>query len=429
MTRPEAGTGRITLAQIAFRFCLLYFALYALLIAWVLFPLLGPLGRVFRPGLWTAALTDPITGWVGRTVFGVDAVLRLDSGAGDQAAAWVLAFCMLVAAAVATAVWSAVDRRAHPRLPAWVLLFARVLLGGQMLSFGFAKLIPTQMPAPALAQLLQPYGEFSPASVLWLQIGSSYPYEMALGAAEVAAGLLLFVPRTAVLGALASMTCMAQVLLTNLTFDIPEKLLALHLLALGTLVLAPHLRGLLDVFLRQRAWAATIPALFADRRRNRAAVWIQVALGLWIALGGGIDRWIVWHEQAGAARPKSELYGIWQVREFSLDGQPLPPLTTDENRWQRLVFDAPASATYQRMNGELVPARASFAAGGRLELATPQGTVLATLTSERTGKGRLLLHGTLRDRPVVITLEELDPNSFPLRSRGFHWVQDYPDFR
>lgn len=59
-----------------------------------------------------------------------------------------------------------------------------------MLGFGLAKLIPTQMPGPTPAQLLQPYGDLSPASVLWLQVGSSHPYEMALGAAEVAAELL-----------------------------------------------------------------------------------------------------------------------------------------------------------------------------------------------------------------------------------------------
>ncbi|MEV6561601.1 DoxX family protein [Nocardia sp. NPDC051756] len=424
-------------AQSAFRFCFVYLGLWCLLLTYIPFTLLGILGRWIRRYVspWDMSLTDPVTGWVGRTFFGVDAVQHDDSGAGDQAAVWVLLLCILVVAVVVTAVWTAFDRRtSHPRLLAWFTLFLRLCLGGTMLSFGFAKLIPTQMPGPTLAQLLQPYGDLSPASVLWLQIGSSYPYEMTLGAVEVVAGLLLFVPRTAVLGAVVSLASMAQVLLTNMTFDIPEKVLASHLLLISVFLLAPYLRQLVDVFVRQRDCAPlTQPALFTDSRRNRIAVWVQVALGIWVALGCGFDRWMVWEDQYGPARPKSELYGIWDVREFTLDGQLLPPLTTDENRWQRLVFDAPEAATYQRMNGELVPARADFFPNGQLELTTDETagrrTLFAMLSAERPTQDQLLLRGKLNDRPVTITLQRVDLNTFTLRSRGFHWVQDYPYFR
>jgi hypothetical protein len=447
---PAAGTvttaraGWHPLTQIVFRFCVVYFGLYCLLYTPIPFTLLGPLERSMRgltgPPWSVLSLTDPVTGWVGRTFFGVDVVLHKDSRAGDQAAVWVLVFCVLVVAVVAAAVWTALHRRtSYPRLFAWFTLFLRLCLGGQVLSFGIAKLIPTQMPAPALAQLLQPYGDLSPASVLWLQIGSSYPYEMALGTAEVVAGLLLFVPRTAVLGAALSLACMAQVFLMNMTFDIPEKLFALHLLLLCLVLLAPYLRRLANVLVLQRASEPlTQPSLFADDRRNRIALWVQVAIGIWVALGSGYDRWVVWQDQYGPGSPKSELYGIWDVRDFTLDGEPVPPLTTDENRWQRLVFDDPEEATYQRMNGELVPARADFLPNGQLELTTvkhtPGGNAgsqppFATLHAERPTPDRLLLRGELHDRPVAITLERVDPNSFTLRSRGFHWVQDYAYFR
>ncbi|MGW4097814.1 DoxX family protein [Mycobacterium sp. NPDC004974] len=423
----------------AFRFCVVYIGLYCVLTTYIPFELLGILGRSVRSGPWIVSLTDPVTGWVGRTFFGVDAVLHEDSGAGDQTAIWVLVFCILVAAVVATAVWTAVDRRtSHPRLLAWFTLLLRLCLGGQMLSFGFAKLIPTQMPGPTLAQMLQPYGSFSPMSVLWLQVGSSYPYEMALGAAEVLAGLLLFVPRTAVLGAALSLASMTQVLLMNMTFDVPEKLLSSHLLLISLVLLAPYLRRLVNVFVLQRGCEPLAQApLFTDNRKNRIAAWVQVTIGIWVAFGGGFDRWVVWQDQYGAASPKSELYGIWDVRDFTLDGQPVPPLTTDENRWQRIVFDDPGAATYQQMNGELVPVHADFLADGQLELTTltnttggkdGRGPPFATLSAEQPTPDRLLLHGNLRDRPVAINLERVDPNSLTLRSRGFHWVQDYAYF-
>nr|WP_221333774.1 DoxX family protein [Nocardia transvalensis] len=425
------------MTRFAFRFCLVYFGLYNLLLNFVPFTVVGLLGPWFRrySGWWITSHTDPVTGWVGRTVFGVDTALHQDSGAGDQTAAWVLMFCVLVVAVVSAAVWTVFDRRAaHPRLLAWFTLFLRISLGGTMIGFGFAKLIPTQMPAPGLAQLLEPYGDMSPASVLWLQVGSSYPYEMSLGAVEVVAGLLLFVPRTAVLGAALSLASTAEILLMNMSFDIPEKLLASHLLLISLILLAPYLRRLADVFVRQRACEPlTQPALFTDGRKNRIALWITVSLGLWIALVGASDRWRVWQEQYGPDSPKSELYGIWDVRDFTLDGQPRPPLTTDEIRWQRLVFDAPGQVTYQEMDGDLIPAVVNFLPNGTLELSTGESTgprtPLATLSHEQPTPNRLLLRGTLHNSPVVITLERVDLNSFTLRNRGFHWVQDYIYFR
>ncbi|MGW4634621.1 DoxX family protein [Nocardia sp. NPDC004415] len=420
--------------MVAFRFAVVYFGLYCLLTTYIPFALLGIAGRWIReyPGPWNIPFTDPLTGWVGRAFFGVDATLRTDSGAGDQTAVWVLVLCLLLVATVGTAVWTAVDARTSaPRLSAWFALFLRLCLGGQMIGFGFAKLIPTQMPAPSLAQLLQPYGELSPASVLWLQVGGSPAYQMTLGAVEVVAGLLLFVSRTAVLGAALALASTAQILLLNLTFDIPEKLLSAHLLVMSLILLAPYLRQLTDLFLRQRACGPLhAPALFADARRNRRAAWLVAALGLWVALGSGYDRWVVWQEQYSAASPRSELYGIWEVRAFVLDGAAVAPLTTDETRWQRLVFDRPGTATYQRMNGELITVRSGFLPDGHLELSAEAAPrPFATLTTDRPGADQLSLRGTLHDRPVEITLARIDPDSFTLRSRGFHWIQDYPYFR
>ncbi len=428
---PAPGWSPLT--RLAFRFCVVYCTLHCLLVTYLWFPLLGLLGRWIReyPGPWNTPFTDPVTGWVGRTVFGVEAVLRTDSGAGDQRAMWVLSFCLLVVAGVAALVWTALDRRAeYPRLWAWFTLMLRLCLGAMMLSFGFAKLFPTQMPLPSLAQLLQPYGDLSPASVLWLQVGSSPVYEMALGAVEVVAGLLLFVPRTAVLGAMLTGASMAQVLLLNMTFDIPEKLLAGHLLVFSLVLLAPYLRRLVGVFVLERACAPlSTPALFTAERKNRIAAWLQLALGLWVALGCGYDRAVVWQEQYSAHSPKSELYGIWDVVEFTRDGQPRPPLTTDESRWQRVVFDRPGTATYQRMNGELVPVSAEFRSSRHLELSTADARPFAVLAPEQPDADRLLLRGTLDGHEVVITLQRRDLDSFTLRNRGFHWVQDYPYFR
>lgn len=418
--------------KIAFRFCFLYFGLFCLLFAQITFAFLGIVGHWLpeRAVMWQMTVLGPAVSWVGRHVFGVEAVLHQDSGSGDQAAIWVLVFCLLVVAIVGAAVWSWLDRRRpdYARLSAWFLTFVRLCVAGQMLFYGFAKLVPTQMPAPPLAALLRPYGDFSPASVLWLQVGSSYPYEMTLGAVEVLAGLLLFLPRTGTLGALLAVASMVQVFLLNMSFDVPVKILSGHLLLMGLVLLAPQYRRLADFLMLQRTTEPAVqPELFADGRANTIAARVQVALGIWMVAGCVLTSWQSWSKYGGG-RVKPELYGIWTVSRFDVDGRTAPPLTTDQYRWQRVVFDLPEVITYQRMNGELVDALLK-ADGDNLTVSGPDGTALATLTASRPTPEQLQLTGELSGRDVTIWLDRLDLNQFTLRNRGFNWVQEYPYFR
>lgn len=432
------------MTRVAFRFCLLYFGLFCLWFAQITYAFAGILVLWLPPGavMWQMLLTDPISTWVGRTVFGVDVALRPGSGSGDQAAIWVSLACLVVISLLGTVLWSVLDRRRtqYRRLAAWFTVFLRLCLGGQMLFYGFAKLIPTQMPAPPLAALLQPFGEFSPMSVLWLQVGSSFPYEMALGSVEVLAGLLLFWPRTAFLGALLSLLSMGQVFLLNMSFDVPVKILSLHLLLISAVLVAPQLQKLLDILVLERhSDPIQAPALFAGQRANRIAAAAQVGLGLWMVVGLGVQGWQSWAEY-GAGRPKPELYGIWAVSEFRVDGRVLPPLTTDEFRWSHVVFDEPGVITFQQMDGTLRSAPAELTADHiavTTPLPPPDGktapvpdpAAFADLIFERPAPDRLELTGRLQGRPVNIELDAVDLSSFTLRNRGFHWVQEYPYFR
>ncbi|WP_416561981.1 hypothetical protein [Nocardia testacea] len=93
--------------------------------------------------------------------------------------------------------------------------------------------------------------------------------------------------------------------LSNSTFDIPEKLLSGHLLLISMILLAPHVTRLIDFFVRQRRCEPPRQSvLFADARKNRLALWLQVALGVWVVSGGGYDRWTVWQDQYSASSPQ-----------------------------------------------------------------------------------------------------------------------------
>ncbi|MFI6221806.1 DoxX family protein [Nocardia salmonicida] len=423
--------------RLAFRFSVAYLGLFCLWMAQVSFVFLGvfALWLPEEAVLWQMLALEPVSAWIGEHVFGVEAALTM-SGSGDQAAIWIQCGLVSIAAVLITVVWSVLDRRrrAYPRLLSWFLTALRLFVGGQMLFYGFAKLIPTQMPEPSLIALLTRVGDLTPMAMLWTQVGSSPAYEIALGTAEVLAGLLLFWPRTATLGAMLGVISMAQVFLLNLTFDVPVKMLSGHLLLMGLVLLAPQARRMTNFLVLERdSEPAVQPPLFRSERANRWATVVQVAVGLWITVGMIFAGMESWREYGGGA-PKPELYGIWEVSEFSIEAAPIPPLTTDPVRWQRLVIDV-GTAGYQRMDDTIVPVLATtdLAANTMTLAAAPTGpdrtpAPYATFTVDRPSADKLTLRGELDGRPATVTLDRLDFERFPLRSTGFRWVQNQPNF-
>lgn len=418
--------------RVALRFAVVYCVLFCVLIGQILFAFAGVVYDLLpdQAPIWPLLQSTPLLEWVGRTVFGAETVFRPDSGSGDQAAIWVLMFCLLVVSAVVALLWSVLDRRrtAYPRLSAWFLTGLRWCLAGQMLFYGIAKAIPTQMPPPPLSALLQPFGELSPMSVLWLQVGSSPVYEILLGTAELLGGLLLLVPRTATLGALLSLVSMAQVFVLNMTFDVPVKILSFHLMVFSLILLAPQLRRFLDFFVLARpADPAVQPPLFTGQRANRYAGIAQAVLGVWLVAGIVQIGWSSWDE-FGGGMPKPPLYGMWEVTEFRVDGQPVAPLLTDETRWRRVVVEMPGAVTLQAMDGRLVTVPATVDPAARTVTMPTAGpdSPPTVFTYDGPESGRLRFDGDLDGRAAVIEMRAVDPGEFRLNGPRFHWVQDYP---
>ncbi|WSV87093.1 DoxX family protein [Nocardia sp. NBC_01009] len=437
---PDAGVQHWNpFVRIIFRLCFVYFGLFCLVYPRIISEFLGLVGRLLPDStpFWLARLWRPLVEWTGQHVFSTDAAAHEDSISGDQTFLWVLLFCILVVAVVATVLWTVLDRRRpnYVVLSSWFLLFVRLCLAVEMLVYGLSKVIPNQMPSPALARLLEPYGDFSPMAVLWSQVGVSQPYEILLGTAELVGGLLLFLPRTTTVGALLSLVCTMQVFVLNMTYDVPAKILAFHLMLLCSMLLAPEARRLANVLVLDRpADRSTRRPLLRSARGNRIAVGLQAALGIWLLVSGAYSSLDAYRDH-GAGSKAPPLYGIWTVAEFSLDGQQVPALATDENRWQRVVFDR-QNATVQRMDGTLVPVIAIVDTSAHtiamVLLPTAPGTQptpLGAFTFDQPAPDRLAMAGQLNSRSVSIALQQVDLDTFPLRSRGFHWVQEYPYFR
>jgi hypothetical protein len=297
-----------------------------------------------------------------------------------------------------------------------------------MIGYGAIKIIPLQMPAPFFTRLIEPYGDSSPMGLLWTFIGASKSFEIFTGCAEMLGGVLLIFPRTTLVGALVCLTDTALIFILNMCYDVPVKLYSFHLLVMSIFLIAPDLRRLSDLLLFNRSVEAVeLPQLFQRKWLNRGALALQVLLGLYMigsSFYGGYQRWKVQGESA----PKPPLYGIWSVEEFSVDGQARPPLLTDASRWQRVILQFSGALTIQPMSGpnqgfrlDLNQEERKLSLGKRDD---PEWK--AEFSFEELDSGVIALQGDFEGHKTYAKLTRVDESKFLLRSRGFHWIQEYP---
>ena len=387
------------LKKIAFRWLFAYLLLYCIQL----------------PPDW---LWNRLVPWMGN-ILGVDATWRFN-GSGDTTFHYVQVLCFVLTALAVALVWSLADyKRAHDhRLYLGLRVLVRLSLGMALIGYGAAKVIPSQFPPLSLHRLLQPFGDASPMGLLWSFMGASAPYTIFSGAVEMLAGLLLFFPRTTTLGALVSIGVMSHVVVLNFCYDVPVKLLSLHLLALAIFLAAPDARRLLNLFVLNRAAG---PALTETVLRRPAFLRAAFVLKLLLLAAVTVSSLYHSHSTLQAMAPKSPLYGIWQVEEYVLDGEAHPPEVPDNVRWRRLIIGRSEQFAFlERMDGKrrgydlnLDPAAGKLFLDSEFAYSTPTPETLR-------------LDGSHYGRALSVTMRRVDESEFRLINRGFHWINESP---
>ena len=221
---------------------------------------------------------------------------------------------------------------------------------------------------------------------------------------------------------------MTQVFMMNMTYDVPVKLLSFHLILLSIVLLAPDFSRLMRFFFFNSATEGPQNcALFSTRKANFIALAIQVVFGVWL-LGANLYGSVTgWHEYGGGS-PKSELYGIWDIDQLIIDGKPREPLTTDNERWRRAIFEYRGRMAFQRMDDSL----ARYSA----EINSKDQTLALTKSDDKNWKANFKyvrgsndhveMNGTMEGHQTHITFRLMDRNKFLLVSRGFHWISEVP---
>jgi uncharacterized membrane protein YphA (DoxX/SURF4 family) len=411
--------------RIAFRFSFCYIILYY--IEWVtgMLPWSESLGKAYGK-IWESVIP-----WVAAKILHLSKpVVVLQNGSGDKTSDFVQLFCFLVLAAIATLVWSAIDwrRKDYRRLHEWLRVYVRYVLAFILFTYGIAKVIRLQFPFPFLSRLIEPYGDSSPMGLLWTFMGYSKPYSFFGGASEILGGALLLFRRTTTVGALVSATVIFNIVMMNFSYDVPVKLFSLNLLALAVFLMAPDLRRLLHFFVLNRPTAAvSISPLFTVRWMKLAGLGLKILFIGWIAFSltkGALKN----EKDFGEKAPKPPIYGIYDVEEFTRNGDLLPPLTTDPNRWRKAVFQSKTFLIVKLMNDSVQRYLMEYdAAKPGLTLA-PVGhpTDKSALSWSRPDAGRLVIEGKLASDALLVKMRRIDESKFLLVNRGFHWINEIP---
>jgi hypothetical protein len=341
-----------------------------------------------------------------------------------------LLFCYLLLALAATAVWTLVDRRRpnYARLHDGLRVGVRFALAIAMFVYGGEKVIPEQFGTPFPSDLLQPIGESSPMHLLWTFMGTSIPYVIFTGAAEMLGGLLLIARRTTLLGALICIGVLSNVVMLNFSYDVPVKVYSSHLLLMAVFLAAPDLGRLANLWVRNRRVPPAEPRpLFASRRNHRAALALRTVFLLYVA----IDALRQSHEyklQFADTATRQPLYGAWEVEELTVDGVVRPLLATDPTLWRRLVFEWPGALGIQYAHETAIRQYELTLSSGphRFTLCCDAEWKEAALSFRRIGPDALALEATVDGKEIRGRFHRMADSRFPLLSRGFRWINERP---
>ena len=352
------------------------------------------------------------------------------NGSGDTTYDYVMLLTFFLLSFAAAVLWSLIDRRrpTYSKALYWLQVLVRYNLGAFMISYGFAKVFHLQMPNIGLNQLIQRFGDKSPMGLVWSFISYSPAYSAFTGWGEVIGGTMLFFRRTTILGALMLLGVLSNVVAINFCYDVPVKLFSSMLLLMDLFLLVPEAGRLWGIFILNKATLPQPPGFIWDKKRfSRISAAFKWAFIL-VYFYGTISSTQKMTRVYGDLIPKPNLYGIYEVQSFIRNKDTIPPLTTDSTRWRQLVVQTDKYAVVFYMNDKRKWMRFEVDSTLRKAVLYPGDDTLVKsgFLVHSIDSVHLELDGTLLTDSLHVLLKKIDPNSFLLLSRGFHWINESP---
>jgi hypothetical protein len=241
--------------------------------------------------------------------------------------------------------------------------------------YGAAKITGSQFTI-LNSELSRPLGQVSGFWLTWYYFGYSTFYKILIGLTEIGGGLLLAVPRTALLGALLLLPVMVNIVVIDICFGISVGATATALMICACLlsVISPHTVRLLAALL--------LPAPGISRLKAGS-------LGATLMLAFAFTYWVANHNN----RLPTRIDGVWSVVPGTSHGLGTAPT------WRQAFFERNRAylVTFRAANGMDEQHHFEVDANGNIQVwdtwlkkgaLLMQGQVLGDARIELTSAGR-----------------------------------------
>lgn len=415
----------ITQSRFFFKFIVIFFLLLIFPVSFAIFPFVSFISD------WITEFYHVAIPWVAANILSLEKEITVfTSGSGDTTYDYVLILCLICLSGLGAILWTLLDTKKidHQPLNAFLLVLLRYYLAYNMFSYGFYKVFPLQFSEPSFNRLLQPYGDSSPMGLAWTFMGYSSSYTTFAGISEVLGGLLLLHRRTTILGALVTCGVMLNVFMMNMCYDIPVKIFSFQLLLMAFLILLSDKDRLLSVFLWNKPTTSkAFEPYFKTTRQRQLGKVVKSIIVLFFLYTHVSDALEARNDPSyGYAAPSPPLYGLYNVKDYVVNQDTIPPLLTDSSRWRRLVIEHREIAQIYYMNHKAYYKITIDSLAKTIDFVNYYDTTEIGKFEFYDTDSTMLLEGVLGADSISCTMDRLNKEDFKLMSRKFNWIQEYP---
>ncbi|WP_449439445.1 DoxX family protein [Pedobacter steynii] len=247
-------------------------------------------------------------------------------------------------AAIGALIWSKLDaqRKEYTKLYYWLRVLVRYRLAFVLVTYGFIKFFPLQMPYPSLSNLLTNYGDYFAWKIYFQTVGIAPKYESFLGFVEILAAFLLFNRKTVTFGVGLIFGFLGNVAVANGFYDIGEQVLSTFIVLLATFLFVYDIPRLYDLLIKETpAYANKFIPKFTDNAIGKARKGLKIAFLAFAILFAykAYDNYTNDPYKIPHTPGLNKAFGYYNVKEFILNNDTIPYSKTDPNRWQDVVFE------------------------------------------------------------------------------------------
>lgn len=275
---------------------------------------------------------------------------------------------VLVIAGIGSFIWARLEpqRKEYSVLYYWLRVLVRYRLAFALITYGFIKFFPLQMPFPSLSNLLTNYGDFYAWKIYFQTVGIAPKYEAFLGFVEILAAFLIFNRKTVTFGVGLVFGFLGNVAVANGFYDIGEHTFSAYLVLLASFLFVHDIPRLWNLLFHEKGTQPNkLVPQFSDATLRNIRLGARSAFLFFVVLFGykTYANFISDPYKVPKTPGLKNAYGYYDVAEFVLNKDTIPYSKTDPNRWQDVVFEKWSTLTIKQnrpvkvdlSSGEIAP--------------------------------------------------------------------------